>query len=305
MTSVRVWLIRLCVLAGVGAACLCGLVLAAGLWLAAPAHAVVGPPPSQLPGFAEVQIPSGSGATLSGWWTAAAQPGAGVVVLMHGVHADRRSMVRRASVLAQHGFGVLLFDLQAHGESTGRHITFGHLEALDALAAVAFVHAHAPGERVGAIGVSLGGAAAVLGPQSLPVQALVLESVYSDIDAALSNRLLQHLGRVIGPVATPVLSRAFELLLPPILGVTPAGLRPLSAMATVAAPVLIASGTVDELTTIYEAEALFARAPQPKRFWPVAGAGHVDLEHYDPEAYWRTVLPFLTKYLRGAPSETP
>ena len=41
-------------------------------------------------------------------------------------------------------------------------------------AAVAFVRARLPGERVGAIGVSLGGAAALLGPAPLAVDALVV-----------------------------------------------------------------------------------------------------------------------------------
>jgi len=88
--------------------------------------------------------------------------GQGAIVLMHGVWSNRRTMVQRARVLHEHGFAVLLFDFQAEGESPGKHITFGHLEGLDAAAAVAFARQRLPGERVGAIGVSLGGAAALL-----------------------------------------------------------------------------------------------------------------------------------------------
>jgi pimeloyl-ACP methyl ester carboxylesterase len=116
-------------------------------------------------------------------------------------------MVQRARVLNDHGFAVLLFDFQAHGDSLGSHITFGRLEAMDAAAAVRFVRDRLPTEKVGAIGVSLGGAAALLGPEPLPVDALVLESVYPDIDAALANRLRTGLGPVIGPLFTPLLSQ--------------------------------------------------------------------------------------------------
>jgi fermentation-respiration switch protein FrsA (DUF1100 family) len=46
---------------------------------------------------------------------------------------------------------------------------------------------------------------------------------------------------------------------------------------------------------------MFDRARTQKQFWAVPGAGHVDLESYDPAAYWRVVLPFLTRNLqRGA-----
>ena len=53
------------------------------------------------------------------------------------------------------------------------------------------------------------------------MDALVLESVYPDIDAALSNRLRAGLGRVAGRLFTPLLTPMFELLLPPILSVIP------------------------------------------------------------------------------------
>jgi fermentation-respiration switch protein FrsA (DUF1100 family) len=49
---------------------------------------------------------------------------------------------------------------------------------------------------------------------------------------------------------------------------------------------------------IGEARALFERAPEPKQFWAVRGAGHVDLEAFAPDDYRRIVLPFLTESLQ-------
>src|SRR5262249_53966085 len=161
-----------------------------------------------------VQIPSTSGSLLRGWWVPG-NPGGGAIILMHGVWSSRLSMVKRASTLHAHGFAVLLFDFQAHGESPGRHITYGHLEARDAAAAVDFVRHRATGEEIGAIGVSLGGAATLLGPRPLALDALVLESVYPDIDSGLGNRLRIGLGPLMGDLFTPILVPSFELLLPP------------------------------------------------------------------------------------------
>jgi fermentation-respiration switch protein FrsA (DUF1100 family) len=277
----------------VAAFALSGAVILVGIRLSRPVQTAIGDPPEAL-AAETITLPSASGAVLRGWFSYG-ESGGGAVVLMHGVRADRRAMTRRALVLKRHGFSVLLFDLQAHGESIGRLITFGRLEALDAMSAVAYARARLPAERIGIIGVSLGGAAALLGPQPLPVDAMVLESVFPDIHRALTDRLATR----IGPVLAQVAALPFEWLMPPILGVRMADLRPIDRIAAVRAPLLIASGTADTYTPIAEARDLFARAPEPKQFWPVEGAAHVDLEQYDPDAYWSRVLPFLTANLRA------
>lgn len=217
---------------------------------------------------------------------------------MHGVHANRLSMIGRARMLHGAGFSVLLFDFQAHGESTGKRITFGHLEALDAAAAVAFARQRLPREKIGAIGSSLGGAAALLGEKPLPVDALVLEAVYPDIDTATANRIHAALGAPIGSLVSGPLSRLFDFLLPPILGFAPAELRPIDHIADAVAPVLIVSGTRDTRTAVPETVAMFDRAHEPKSLWLVEGAGHVDLERYAPEAYRAHVLAFLADELQ-------
>ena len=43
---------------------------------------------------------------------------------------------------------------------------------------------------------------------------------------------------------------------------------------------------------------MFARAPEPKWFWRVEGARHVDLEAYAPDDCRGRVLSFLAERLR-------
>ena len=43
---------------------------------------------------------------------------------------------------------------------------------------------------------------------------------------------------------------------------------------------------------------MFERAPEPKQFWAVDGAGHFDLERYAPDEYRGRVAPFLVEWLR-------
>ena len=272
------------------------VVVGAGFYLSAPAPAVIGAPPPDLPAET-VTIASDSGATLRGWFMQG-RPGGGAVVLLHGVKGNRLAMLRRARLLHAEGFSVLLFDFQAHGESTGARITFGRLEGLDATAAVAYVRQRLPDERVGAIGSSLGGAAALLGPQPLAVDALVLESVYPDIGSAIANRVRIVLGPVVGAVAARPTAWMFEAILPPFLGMRPSELRPSDGIARVTASLLIASGTADTRTTMAETQAMFARAPEPKQLWAVEGMGHVDLEEFAPDEYRRRVVTFLANHLR-------
>ena len=279
-----------------GVLLLVGAVVGAGFYLSSPAPQHVGAAPADFPAES-ITFVSGSGARLSGWFLAG-RPGGGAVVLMHGVRGSRLAMLRRARLLHSEGFAVLLFDLQAHGESPGQRITFGRLEGLDAAAAVAYVRQRLPNERIAAIGSSLGGASALFGPAPLPVDALVLESVYPDIGSAIANRIRVVLGPVVGQLAAQPTAWLFETILPPFLGMRPADLRPIDHIAKVTAPLLMMSGTVDDRTTITETRAMFARAPEPKVLWAVEDAGHYDLEGYAPDAYRARVLAFLAERLR-------
>ena len=286
-------------LVGAALACallLAGAVVAAGVVLARPAQVTIGAAPPDLTAE-DVSFVSFSGTLLRGWFLSG-RPGGGAVVLMHGVRANRASMLSRARVLHAAGFAVLLFDFQAHGESVGERITFGYLEARDARAAVDYLRGRVPGERIGALGMSLGGAASLLGYRPLPVDALVLEAVYPTIDAALANRIVVVLGPVAGTVLAPGLTRLFVLLLPRILGVDADALRPIDRIDEVSAPVLVAAGTADTRTTLAETRALFARAREPKQLWTVEGAGHIDLEAHAPEEYRRRVVGFLAERLQ-------
>lgn len=266
----------------------CAAAAIAGSILVAPSPHSVPDSALNLPHEA-VLFPSESGSTLHGWYVAGS--GTGTVVLMHGVRANRLGMLGRAALLHEAGYSVLLFDFQAHGESPGEHITMGYLEALDARAAVEFAKKRKPGQFVGVVGVSLGGAAALLGAEPLAVNALVLEAVYPNIGAAVRNRLEMRVGSF-----AVLLSPLLLLQLKPRLGVDADDLSPQKQIARIRAPVLIIAGAEDRHTTIKDTEALYEAAPSPKSLWVVPGAAHVDFAAYSPSEYKIKVLSFLNEY---------
>lgn len=243
----------------------------------------------------DVRFPSASGSLIHGVF-APGRARRGAVLLLHGVGSSHAAMLARAGFLHDAGFTVLLPDFQAHGASPGRRPTYGALESLDAAAAVEFLRAHACGERVGVIGVSMGGAASLVGPRPLPVDAMVLESVYPTLREATSARLDTWLGPLgfAGRWATPAALRWIGWR----AGVSDSALRPIDRIAAVRAPLLVASGTDDPYTPLAETLALYERATAPKELWAVARARHEDLHAFAGAEYERRVGDFLVRHLR-------
>lgn len=270
------------------------LSLAAGELLTRPASARIGPPPLGL-SAETVLVPYGDGQQVSGWFLPG-RAGEGAVLLLHGVRGNRLQMLERARWLQREGIASLAIDLPSHGESSGERISFGHREALGAQAALGWLRTRLPGERVGAIGVSLGGAALLFADRQPELHALVLESVYPTIVDAVQDRLAMRLGRVGAWVAPLLLVQ-----LPLRLDLSTDQLRPIDAVAGVRAPLLIASGTQDLHTRWAETEQLFAAAREPRALWPVQGAAHVDLHGFDAAGYEARLLPWLQQHLRKPP----
>jgi uncharacterized protein len=263
----------------------------AGSEAAAPAPRPIGPPPADLPVEA-VTIPSASGSQFAGWFVAG-EPHAGAILLLHGIRANRLEMLGRARLFHKLGFTVLLFDLQAHGESPGAHMTFGWLEARDARAAFDVLRRKAPGERIGVDGLSLGGASAVLADPPLEADAMVLEAVYGSFDAAVGNRLAVR----FGPLArylTPLLTWQVK----PRLGFDPNELAPAARIGRVHAPLLLIAGDADRLASLDEARLLYANANEPKALWIIPGAGHQDFHRYVREGFEQRVGDFFKDRLR-------
>lgn len=240
-----------------------------------------------------VQIPRDADASVRGWLARGVR-GGGVVLLVHSIRSNRLEMLSRARFLSKQGYGVLLIDLQAHGETPGKRITFGLRESKDVEVAIDFLRKTFPSERVAAIGVSLGAAAIVLAKHALQLDAVVLESLHPTIEEAAENRLRLHLGEygtVLLPLVLAQLAFYFDV---PIIE-----LDPITHIGDLDAPLLLIAGSADEHTKVPETERLFAAARQPKDIWIVPGAGHFNMHSYAGREYEDRISDFLNGHLRG------
>ena len=237
----------------------------------------------------DVSFESKSGAMLHGWYIQGEEKKAGIL-LMHGVHSNRLQMLNRAEILHHAGYSVLLFDFQGHGESIGKKITFGYLESLDAEAGYEYLKKRVGQGKIGVIGVSLGGVAAVLGDVKYKADAIILESVYPSIEKAIKNRLKIKIGS-LGTYLLPILTTQLKIQ----LGIDPKELQPINQIDKVKGALFIISGTEDKRTTKPETVSLYNKAKTKKELWLVEGASHIDFDGYVPKEYTTKVLNFFNK----------
>ncbi len=266
-----------------------------GFWIAAgslasPVPVSVGDCPREL-ACQYIEFDSESGSLIKGWFVKG-EAGKGVVVLMHGLRANRLALVDRIKFLQNAGFSVLAFDFQGSGESPGKQLTFGYLESRDATAALKFTRSKLPNEKIGVIGISMGGAAYLLQKDPQPIDALILEMVYPTIQKAIENRLNLWLFN-----GAENLSFLMTGQFPFRLGVSADDLRRIDKLAAVKCPTLIIAGENDHHTSLEESRQLFETANQPKDLWIVPNAEHGDLLKVASNEYEQRVLQFFEKNL--------
>lgn len=109
--------------------------------------------------YETVLIHTEDGITLTGWYVLPQETPGAVIVLLHGGRGDRRGTLWHAQQFIQAGYGVLLYDQRAMGESTGEMASFGWLDGSDLLRIMEYLASRpeVDPERIGVVGLSLGG----------------------------------------------------------------------------------------------------------------------------------------------------
>ncbi len=238
-----------------------------------------------------VQFNSKTGNGLSGWYFEGDSTKGGAL-LMHGVRGNRLEMLDRAYFLNEAGYSVLIFDFQAHGASEGEEITFGYLESMDAEAAFEYLNNRLTVKSIGVIGMSLGGASALLGETAERADAVIIEAVYPTLADAAKDRLEMRLGKA-GRLFSPLITGQMKLR----IDVSSNFLRPIDKLEALSTPIMIIAGENDRRTHITESKKMFEIASEPKEFWPIAGAAHENYHAFIGEEYEHRVMEFFEKNL--------
>ena len=251
--------------------------------------------PAILPAI-DVTFTAADGSSIAGTYRAGRDANSPAILLLHGNGASRAAMAANARWLSDQGFATLAIDFRGHGESSAADHSFGWFEARDAHAAIAWLKRRQSGARVGVIGVSLGGAAALIGEDGpVPADAFVLQAVYPDIRRAIHNRLSMRAGSALATVVEPLFSYQAWLR----QGVSPDALSPIRAVARLRAPLLVIGGAEDDRTPVQETRALYAAARSaPQRAqWIIARQDHDAVTTEESAVYRERVAAFFTQTL--------
>jgi pimeloyl-ACP methyl ester carboxylesterase len=235
---------------------------------------------------------------LYGWFLDAGSER--TVIMVHGYRDNRlQKSVPALDVargLVDHGYNFLTFDLRNAGQSEGSLTTIGAYEQRDVLGAIAYVKSLGrPGQHIGLLGYSMGGATALLAASQEPsVAAVISDSAFADLYPFLEENL--HIWSHLPPFPFTPLILAIE---PAITGVDPRLAAPIRAVPQIHAPLLFIHGMDDRQVPYRNSEKLLAAASNGlAQLWLVAGADHVKSFQAGPQAYWDHVLPFLDNALK-------
>ena len=251
------------------------------------------PAPEHLP-REPVTLTSADGTALAAWF----MPGVRrePILLLHGYSATKREMLHHAAFLSAAGHPLLLLDLRCCGESDGRAVTFGGREREDAAAALAYLRARpdVDGERIGVLGLSLGGALALLAAADCPgVRAVVSESSFRNLRTVV-HRNFRYATRLPAFLFAPLTIWLVERR----WGVRAARVAPereIGALQDCA--VLLIHSEKDDVVGVEDAHALFNAARDPKELWVIPDAEHAMAYLTEQDAYAERVKRFFDRWL--------
>jgi pimeloyl-ACP methyl ester carboxylesterase len=237
-----------------------------------------------------VEFAASDGVRLRGWWSPGEETHP-VIIFLHGLNRSRRELLDRAAESHRRGYGVLLFDLRKHGESSGDYTTLGIFESRDACAAREYVRRQA-GDRPQVFwGVSMGASTGLLAARNCPgVSAIISESSFLSFRETVSHHLTLFFGLPSFPIANLIVFvTGLRMGFDPDDGDVEAAVKTLGAV-----PILFIAGSEDRRMPVDLARRLMESAQSPmKELLIVPGAGHGDAYSTDPETYRNSVFRFL------------
>lgn len=221
--------------------------------------------------FEDVFFTAGDGVRLHGWFV----PHRGArstLVWFHGNAGNISHRVDNIKLLHDKvKVNVFIFDYRGYGRSEGRPSETGTYRdgeaALDLLRAKVGAHAG----KIILFGRSLGAAVAVEMATRFDSQGLILESPFISV-AEMARVVLPYL-----PVGALLRSR-YDVG---------------SKIKNIKVPLLVLHGDRDEIVPLSHGKAVFDAAPEPKKFFIIAGAGHNDTYIVGSDSYFGQLRDFI------------
>jgi hypothetical protein len=241
----------------------------------------------------EVAFTTSDGLRLQGWFVPS-RNGATVIAF-----PGRSGPQKHTRMLVRHGYGVLLFDRRGEGASEGDPNTFGWHGERDLHAAAAFLRSRADvdRERIGGIGLSVGGEMLIRAAASSDVfRAIVSEGASGQsLRDGIANGEVS--AEILADGAVTLATALFTNDLPPL------SLK--SQVETIAprAVFLIYGEKGQGGTEKKPNRGFYEAAGEPKQIWEVPNGQHIAGITTQPVEYERRVIAFFDQtLLNGEPT---
>lgn len=240
--------------------------------------------------YESVTFMTADGVHLFGWHIPS-QNGA-TVILLHGYGGDRLGMLVHARMLFSNGYGILMYDQRASGQSEGDRRSWGWQDVSDVRAALDFLQEHRPADagRIGILGCSTGAEIAIgAAAQFEEIQAVVADGAFfaTARDTLPPYDLVDWLGWPFYPLFLKLTEWQSGTSAPISLNEAVSKIAPRSLF-------LIASG--EDGYEQWRAQQYYERAGEPKDYW-VVDAPHCGGPSVQPLEYERRIVNFFDRAL--------
>jgi pimeloyl-ACP methyl ester carboxylesterase len=230
------------------------------------------------------------------------------VLVFHGIADNRMGVFDHAEFLVRAGYGVVLMDSRAHGESGGAITTLGWKERDDVRAIISALESRENVRSVYALGVSLGAAIALQAAgEDARIDGVIAEAPFSSLREASYDYGAFHLNRWLARI---LLRPGVETGLWRIEregGFKVNAISPEHAVSMRAFPVFLIGDGDDATLPVRHVNAIYKAAKGLKRIWIVAHANHASGIGAARDEYERRCLDFLRAIQCSRPMqpETP
>lgn len=242
--------------------------------------------------YEDVTVTTRDGVKLVGWYIPSKNRAA--VLALHGASSSRMQPLNHAAALASQGYGVLLLDMRGHGESGGTtYLSYDN--SADVQAGVAFLRSRVDvsPERVGGLGLSLGGMAVLQGAAKEPA----LKAVMAD-GAALTrvDDYYPLTGTYQALFFMVPMMWVHDWAMSEMCGQAPSSMVENVAQIAPRPVLLVAAGAGDEPYMAWKMAAGQANVT----VWELPNSQHTLGLYTDTEAYKKRMLEFFDKTLLAA-----
>ena len=257
----------------------------------APAHHTVETPSDLTLPIEEITFEGGDDLMMAGWYVPP-QNGA-VIILLHGYGGDRRGMLWHGEHLYEAGYGLLMYDERASGESEGDLRSYGWQDPADVVGALRFLQSKSEvdSDLIGIAGCSIGGQIALQGTVYNPE----IQAVWADGSATIRAKDIPFRWNFVYMLAFPsnylidwLMAQKLDMEIPPAMIDIIGNIEP--------RPIVLVGGGQPHPIFGTEGERMerFADfAGENTEVWVIEEATHCDGPNFIPDEYANRMVSFF------------